>query len=38
MYYNFGRVDQTLRVTSAMDAGIVDTHLWSIEELVDLLA
>ena len=28
MYYNFGRVHQTLRVTPAMEAGIAD-HLWS---------
>jgi hypothetical protein len=31
MYYNFGRVDQTLRVTPAMDAGLA-THAWSVEE------
>ena len=36
MYYNFGRVHQTLRVTPAMEAGIAD-HVWSIEELVGLL-
>ena len=36
MYYNFGRVHQTLRVTPAMQAGIVN-HVWSIEELVELL-
>jgi len=36
MYYNFGRVHQTLRVTPAMEAGIAD-HLWSIEEVVGLL-
>jgi len=36
MYYNFGRVHQTLRVTPAMDAGIAD-HIWSIEEIVGLL-
>ena len=33
MYYNFARVHQTLRVTSAMEAGIAD-HIWSIEEIV----
>src|SRR5439155_23742527 len=27
MYYNFGRVHQTLRVTPAMEAGISD-HVW----------
>jgi hypothetical protein len=36
MYYNFGRVHQTLRVTPAMEAG-VSTHVWSIEEIVHLL-
>jgi IS1 family transposase len=36
MYYNFGRVHQTLRVTPAMEAGIAD-HVWSIYEIVGLL-
>ena len=36
MYYNFGRVHQTLRVTPAMEAGLVD-HVWSIEEIIALL-
>lgn len=36
LYYNFGRVHQTLRVTSAMEAGISD-HIWSIEEICALL-
>jgi IS1 family transposase len=36
MYYNFGRVHQTLRVTPAMEAGISD-HVWSIDEIVGLL-
>jgi len=36
MYYNFGRVHQTLRVTPAMQAGIAD-HVWGIEEIVALL-
>lgn len=36
MYYNFGRVHQTLRVTPAMEAGISD-HVWKIEEIVALL-
>ena len=36
MYYNFGRVHQTLRVTPAMEAGIAD-HVWSIEEIVGLM-
>jgi hypothetical protein len=37
MHYNFCRVHQTLRVTRAMAAGIAD-HVWSIEELVGMLA
>lgn len=37
MWYNFGRMHQTLRVTPAMEAGIA-THVWSIEEIVALLA
>ena len=36
MYYNFGRVHQTLRVTPAMEAGIAD-HVWDIDEIVGLL-
>jgi hypothetical protein len=36
MYYNFGQVHQTLRVTPAMEAGIA-MHVWSIEEIVGLL-
>ena len=36
MYYNFARVHQTLRVTPAIEAGTTD-HVWSIEEIVDLL-
>jgi hypothetical protein len=36
MYYNFGRVHQTIRVTPAMEAGIAD-HVWSIDEIVGLL-
>ena len=36
MYYNFGRVHQTLRVAPAMEAGLAD-HVWSVEEIVDLL-
>jgi hypothetical protein len=36
IYYNYGRVYQTLRVTPAMEAGIAD-HVWSIEEIVGLL-
>lgn len=36
MYYNFGRIHQTLRVTPAMEAGISD-HVWSLAETVALL-
>jgi hypothetical protein len=36
MYYDFGRVHQTLRVTPAMESGI-SGHVWSIEEIVGLL-
>lgn len=36
LHYNFARVNQTLRVTPAMAAGIAD-HVWSIEEIVGLL-
>ena len=36
MYYNFGRVHQTPRVTPAMEAGIAD-HVWGVEEIVALL-
>jgi hypothetical protein len=35
IYYNFGRVHQTLRVTPAMEAGIAD-HVWSIDEIIEL--
>jgi len=36
MYYNFGRIHQSLRVTPAMEAGIAD-RVWSIEEMMSLL-
>jgi hypothetical protein len=36
MYYNFGRIHQSLRVTPAMEAGIAD-HVWSLEEIIGLL-
>lgn len=35
-HYNFCRIHQTLRVTPAVEAGLSD-HVWSIEELVELL-
>jgi IS1 family transposase len=37
MYYNFGRVHQTLRVTPAMQAGVSD-HVWTIQEICDLVS
>ena len=36
MYYNFGRIHQTLRVTPAREAGVAN-HVWSVEEIVTLL-
>jgi hypothetical protein len=35
MYYNFGRIHQTLRVTPAMEAGVSD-HVWSLDEIAQL--
>jgi IS1 family transposase len=35
MYYNFGRIHKTLRVTSAMQAGVAD-RVWSLEEIAAL--
>lgn len=37
MYYNFGRIHQTLRVTPAMEAGL-SNHVWSMEEIAALTA
>jgi hypothetical protein len=37
MFYNFGRIHQTLRVTPTMEAGVAD-HIWSLEKIVNLLA
>jgi IS1 family transposase len=46
MWYNFGRVHQTLRVTPAMEAKVVlpngkeaavADHVWTVEEIVDLI-
>jgi hypothetical protein len=34
---NFGRVHMTLRVTPAMEVAVAN-HVWSIEEIVALLA
>ena len=36
MYYNFGGIHQTLRVTPAMAAGVSD-HVWDIAEIVALM-
>lgn len=35
MFYNFGRIHKSLRVTPAMEAGITD-HVWSLEEIAGL--
>lgn len=36
MFYNFGRIHKTLRVTPAMEAGVAD-HIWSLEEIAALV-
>lgn len=36
MYYNFGRIHKTLRVTPAMQADASD-HVWSLEEIAGLV-
>lgn len=36
MYYNFGRIHKTLRVTPAMEAGVSD-HVWNLEEIAQLV-
>jgi len=35
MYYNFGRIHKTLRVTPAVEAGIIG-HVWTLEEIAAL--
>jgi IS1 family transposase len=35
MYYNFGRIHKTLRITPAMASGVSD-HVWSLEEIAAL--
>lgn len=35
MFYNFGRIHKTLRVTPAMQAGVSD-HVWTLEEIAGL--
>jgi IS1 family transposase len=37
MWYNFGRIHKTLRVTPAMEAGVGD-HVWSLAEVAGLAA
>ncbi len=32
VYYNFARIDKSLRITPAMSAGLSD-HVWSLEEI-----
>jgi len=36
MWYNFGRIHQSLRVTPAMAAGVTD-HVWTLDEVIGLL-
>jgi hypothetical protein len=36
MYYNFCRIQQTIRVTPAMEAGVAD-HVWNPDALIELL-
>jgi IS1 family transposase len=36
MWYNFGRVHQTLKATPAVVAGVAD-HVWTVEEIVSLM-
>jgi hypothetical protein len=33
VYYNFGRIHKTLRITPSMAAGLSE-HVWSLEEIV----
>jgi len=35
MYYNFGRIHKTLRITPAMAAGLTD-QVWTLEEIATL--
>jgi hypothetical protein len=35
MHYNFCRIDQSLRMTPAMAAGVAE-HVWEIEESISL--
>ncbi len=36
MWYNFGRVHQTLKTTPAVKAGVAN-HVWNVEEMIALL-
>lgn len=36
MYYNFGRVHQTIKTSPAVEASVAD-HIWSLEEIAGLL-
>jgi hypothetical protein len=36
MQYKFCRIQQTLRVTPAMEAGLTD-HVWTLEEIVEFI-
>jgi hypothetical protein len=36
MHYNFVRIHQSLRVTTAMEAGVTD-RLWSLEDVVAIV-
>ena len=36
MFYNFGRIHKTLRVTPAMEAGVSD-HVWTLAEIAALV-
>jgi len=36
MWYNFGRIHQSLRITPAMAAGVSD-HVWTLDEVIGLL-
>jgi IS1 family transposase len=36
MWYNFGRIHKTLRVTPAIEAGVSD-HVWSLEDFAALI-
>jgi len=35
IFYNFGRIHKTLRVTPAMEAGVSD-YAWTLEEIAGL--